>query len=220
MQKCDVCIYDNLVSSDVLEMVRRDADMIYAGKKRDQHTLEQSKINELLIELAMKGKRVLRLKGGDPFIFGRGGEEIEGLMKKNITFQVVPGISAANGVSSYSGIPLTHRDHAQSCLFLTGHFKEGIISFDWPKLIAEKQTVVIYMGLLSLQEMKKNLIKYGMSKNMPVAVVQSGTTQSQKVVIGQLRNISSKVNKARLKSPALIIIGTVVELRKDLNWFG
>ena len=220
MQKCDVCIYDNLVSSDVLEMVRRDADMIYAGKKRDQHTLEQSKINELLIELAMKGKRVLRLKGGDPFIFGRGGEEIEGLMKKNITFQVVPGISAANGVSSYSGIPLTHRDHAQSCLFLTGHFKEGIISFDWPKLIAEKQTVVIYMGLLSLQEMKKNLIKYGMSKNMPVAVVQSGTTQSQKVVIGQLRNISSKVNKARLKSPALIIIGTVVELRKGLNWFG
>jgi len=220
MQKCDVCIYDNLVSSDVLELVRRDADMIYAGKKRDQHTLEQSTINGLLIKLALSGKRVLRLKGGDPFIFGRGGEEIEGLMDKGISFQVVPGISAANGVSSYSGIPLTHRDHAQSCLFLTGHFKDGVIDFDWPKLIVEKQTLVIYMGLLSLKEVKTNLIKYGMNKGMPVAVIQSGTTHNQKVVIGELRNISSKVNQARLKSPALIIIGSVVSLRKGLSWFG
>ena len=219
MQKCDICIFDNLVSQDVLGLVRRDADMIYAGKKRDQHTLEQATINDLLMKYAKKGKRVLRLKGGDPFIFGRGGEEIEGLMKENIPFQVVPGISAANGISSYSGIPLTHRDHAQSCLFLTGHFKEGVIDFDWPKLIVQNQTLVIYMGLLSLDEMKSNLIKHGMNQNMPVAVVQSGTTNNQKVVIGELKNIKSRVSKANIKSPALIIIGTVVNLRKDLSWF-
>jgi uroporphyrin-III C-methyltransferase/precorrin-2 dehydrogenase/sirohydrochlorin ferrochelatase len=219
MQKCDICIFDNLVSKDVLGLVRRDADMIYAGKKRDQHTLEQATINDLLMKYAKKGKRVLRLKGGDPFIFGRGGEEIEGLMKENIPFQVVPGISAANGISSYSGIPLTHRDHAQSCLFLTGHFKEGVIDFDWPKLIVQNQTLVIYMGLLSLDEMKSNLIEHGMNQNMPVAVVQSGTTNNQRVVIGELKNIKSRVSKANIKSPALIIIGTVVNLRKDLSWF-
>ena len=219
MQQCDICIYDNLVSSDVLELVRRDAEMIYAGKKRDQHTLEQSTINDLLMKFAKEGKKVLRLKGGDPFIFGRGGEEIEGLMKENIPFQVVPGISAANGISSYCGIPLTHRDHAQSCLFLTGHFKDGTIDFDWPKIIAERQTLVIYMGLLSLDEMKNNLIKHGMKKNMPIAVVQRGTTNKQRVVIGELKNIKSKVSKANIESPALIIIGTVVELRKDLSWF-
>ena len=219
MQQCDICIYDNLVSNDVLELVRRDAEMIYAGKKRDQHTLEQATINDLLMKHAKEGKKVLRLKGGDPFIFGRGGEEIEGLMKAAIPFQVVPGISAANGVASYSGIPLTHRDHAQSCLFLTGHFKEGVIDFDWPKLIVQKQTLVIYMGLLSLDEMKSNLIKHGMNPNMPVAVVQSGTTNNQKVVIGELKNIKSKVSRANIKSPALIIIGTVVYLRRDLSWF-
>lgn len=219
MQNCDICIYDNLVSSDILELVRRDAELIYAGKKRDQHTLEQSTINDLLMKFAKEGKRVLRLKGGDPFIFGRGGEEIEGLMKANIPFQVVPGISAANGISSYSGIPLTHRDHAQSCLFLTGHFKDGVIDFDWPKLIAQKQTLVIYMGLLSLDEMKRNLIKHGMNQNMPIAVVQSGTTNNQKVVIGELKNIRSKVSRSKIKSPALIIIGTVVNLRKNLSWF-
>ena len=219
MQQCDICIYDNLVSNDVLELVRRDAEMIYAGKKRDQHTLEQATINDLLMKHAKEGKKVLRLKGGDPFIFGRGGEEIEGLLKAAIPFQVVPGISAANGVASYSGIPLTHRDHAQSCLFLTGHFKEGVIDFDWPKLIIQKQTLVIYMGLLSLDEMKSNLIKHGMNQNMPVAVVQSGTTNNQKVVIGELKNIKSKVSRANIKSPALIIIGTVVNLRKDLSWF-
>ena len=171
------------------------------------------------MKFAKEGKKVLRLKGGDPFIFGRGGEEIEGLMKENIPFQVVPGISAANGISSYCGIPLTHRDHAQSCLFLTGHFKDGTIDFDWPKIIAERQTLVIYMGLLSLDEMKNNLIKHGMKKNMPIAVVQRGTTNKQRVVIGELKNIKSKVSKANIESPALIIIGTVVELRKDLSWF-
>ena len=219
MQKCDVCIYDNLVSDEILELVRRDAEMIYAGKKRDQHTLSQEKINDLLVTFAKQGKRVLRLKGGDPFIFGRGGEEIESLMMHKISFQVVPGISAANGISSYAGIPLTHRDHAQSCLFLTGHFKDGAIDFEWPKLIVEKQTLVIYMGLLSLGELTKNLIDHGMSKLMPIAVIENGTTKNQKVVTGELKNIKGKVTRARIKSPALIIVGTVVKLREKLNWF-
>jgi uroporphyrin-III C-methyltransferase/precorrin-2 dehydrogenase/sirohydrochlorin ferrochelatase len=219
MQKCDVCIYDNLVSKDVLELVRRDADLVYAGKKKDQHTLSQDKINSLLIKFAKQGKRVLRLKGGDPFIFGRGGEEIESLMKYKIPFQVVPGITAASGVASYSGIPLTHRDHAQSCLFLTGHLKDGVIDFDWPKLIIENQTLVVYMGLLSLNELVDNLVQHGMKKKMPIAIIESGTTSKQRVVTGVLSNIKSKVSKSKIKSPALIIIGTVVTLRGKLNWF-
>ncbi len=219
MQKCDICIYDNLVSKDILELVRRDADLIYAGKKQDQHTLSQDKINSLLIKFAKQGKRVLRLKGGDPFIFGRGGEEIESLMKNKILFQVVPGITAASGIASYSGIPLTHRDHAQSCLFLTGHLKDGAIDFEWPKLIVKNQTLVVYMGLLSLKELVKNLIDHGMSKKMPIAIIESGTTDKQRVLIGELSNIKSKSNKSKIKSPALIIIGSVVNLRSKLNWF-
>ena len=219
MQKCDICIYDNLVSKDILELVRRDADLVYAGKKKDQHTLSQDKINSLLIKFAKQGKRVLRLKGGDPFIFGRGGEEIESLMKHKILFQVVPGITAASGVASYSGIPLTHRDHAQSCLFLTGHLKDGVIDFDWPKLIIENQTLVVYMGLLSLSELVDNLVKHGMIKKMPIAIIESGTTSHQRVVTGVLSNIKLKVSKSKIKSPALIIIGSVVTLRNKLNWF-
>ena len=219
MQKCDICIYDNLVSKDILELVRRDADLIYAGKKQDQHTLSQNKINNLLIKFAKQGKRVLRLKGGDPFIFGRGGEEIESLMKNKILFQVVPGITAANGVASYSGIPLTHRDHAQSCLFLTGHLKDGSIDFEWPKLIVNNQTLVVYMGLLSLNELVKNLLLHGMVKKMPIAIIESGTTSKQKVIIGELSNIKEKVSKLKIKSPALIIIGSVIKLRSKLDWF-
>ena len=219
MQKCDICIYDNLVSKDILELVRRDADLVYAGKKQDQHTLSQDKINSLLIKFAKQGKKVLRLKGGDPFIFGRGGEEIESLMKNKILFQVVPGITSANGVAAYSGIPLTHRDHAQSCLFLTGHIKDGVIDFEWPKLIVENQTLVVYMGLLSLNELVKNLIQNGMTKKMPIAIIESGTTAKQRVLIGELSNIKSKASKSKIKSPALIIIGSVVTLRGKLNWF-
>ena len=219
MQKCDICIYDNLVSKDILELVRRDADLVYAGKKQDQHTLSQDKINSLLIKFAKQGKKVLRLKGGDPFIFGRGGEEIESLMKNKILFQVVPGITSANGVAAYSGIPLTHRDHAQSCLFLTGHIKDGVIDFEWSKLIVENQTLVVYMGLLSLNELVKNLIQHGMTKKMPIAIIESGTTAKQRVLIGELSNIKSKASKSKIKSPALIIIGSVVTLRGKLNWF-
>ena len=219
MQKCDVCIYDNLVSEEVIELVRRDADMIFAGKKRDQHTFRQEKINDLLVKYAKKGKKVLRLKGGDPFIFGRGGEEIESLMSHKINFQVVPGISAANGVAAYAGIPLTHRDYAQSCLFLTGHFKDGKIDFDWPKLITEKQTLVIYMGLLSLPDFIKELVEHGQNKTMPVAVIQSGTTNAQRVIVGNIGSIKSKVVRSKIKSPALVIIGEVVKLRDQLKWF-
>ena len=219
MQKCDVCIYDNLVSDEVIELVRRDADMIFAGKKRDQHTFSQEKINDLLVKYAKKGKKVLRLKGGDPFIFGRGGEEIESLMSHKINFQVVPGISAANGVAAYAGIPLTHRDYAQSCLFLTGHFKDGKIDFDWPKLITEKQTLVIYMGLLSLPDFIKELVEHGQNKTMPVAVIQSGTTSAQRVIVGNIGSIKSKVVRSKIKSPALVIIGEVVKLRDQLKWF-
>jgi uroporphyrin-III C-methyltransferase/precorrin-2 dehydrogenase/sirohydrochlorin ferrochelatase len=219
MQKCDVCIFDNLVSDEVIELVRRDADMIFAGKKRDQHTFSQEKINDLLVKYAKKGKKVLRLKGGDPFIFGRGGEEIESLMSHKINFQVVPGISAANGVAAYAGIPLTHRDYAQSCLFLTGHFKDGKIDFDWPKLVTEKQTLVIYMGLLSLPDFIKELIEHGQNKTMPVAVIQSGTTSAQRVIVGNIGNIKNKLVRSKIKSPALVIIGEVVKLRDQLKWF-
>jgi len=219
MQKCDVCIYDNLVSDEVVELVRRDADMIFAGKKRDQHTFSQEMINDYLVKYAKKGKKVLRLKGGDPFIFGRGGEEIESLMSHKINFQVVPGISAANGVAAYAGIPLTHRDYAQSCLFLTGHFKDGKIDFDWPKLITDKQTVVIYMGLLSLPDFIKQLVEHGQKKTMPIAVIERGTTDSQKVIQGNIGNIINKITRSKIKSPALIIIGEVVKLRSQLKWF-
>lgn len=219
MQQCDVCVYDKLVSPEVMELVRRDAELIYVGKSRDQHTLPQEEINALLAELALAGKRVLRLKGGDPFIFGRGGEEIETLMQHGVPFQVVPGITAANGVSSYAGIPLTHRDYAQACLFITGHLKDGSLNLDWQAMARPRQTVVIYMGLVGLTQICEQLIAHGVSPAMPVAVVQQGTTQRQKVVTATLADLSEKVAAAGLKPPCLTIIGEVVQLREKLNWF-
>ncbi|MDO9150437.1 MAG: siroheme synthase CysG [Methylotenera sp.] len=219
MQQCDVCVYDKLVSPEVMELVRRDAELIYVGKSRDQHTLPQEEINALLAKLALQGKRVLRLKGGDPFIFGRGGEEIETLMEHGVPFQVVPGITAANGVSSYAGIPLTHRDYAQACLFITGHLKDGSLDLDWQAMARPRQTVVIYMGLVGLAQICEQLIKHGVSPDMPVAVVQQGTTQRQKVVAATLADLSEKVIEAGLKPPCLTIIGEVVHLREKLAWF-
>ena len=219
MQQCDVCVYDKLVSPEVMELVRRDAELIYVGKSRDQHTMPQEEINELLAKLALQGKRVLRLKGGDPFIFGRGGEEIETLMAHGVPFQVVPGITAANGVSSYAGIPLTHRDYAQACLFITGHLKGGNLDLDWVAMSRPRQTVVIYMGLVGLAEICEKLIAHGVSANMPVAVVQQGTTQRQRVVIATLADLAEKVESAGMKPPCLTIIGEVVKLRDKLNWF-
>ncbi|HEY0842965.1 siroheme synthase CysG [Methylotenera sp.] len=219
MQQCDVCVYDKLVSPEVMELVRRDAELIYVGKSRDQHTLPQEEINVLLAKLALQGKRVLRLKGGDPFIFGRGGEEIETLMEYGIPFQVVPGITAANGVSSYAGIPLTHRDYSQACLFITGHLKDGSLDLDWEAMARPRQTVVIYMGLVGLAQICEQLIKHGVSPDMPVAVVQQGTTQRQKVVTATLADLAEKVAEAGLKAPCLTIIGEVVHLREKLAWF-
>jgi uroporphyrin-III C-methyltransferase/precorrin-2 dehydrogenase/sirohydrochlorin ferrochelatase len=202
-----------------LDLVRRDAELIYVGKSRDQHTLPQEEINQLLARLALAGKRVLRLKGGDPFIFGRGGEEIETLMQQGVPFQVVPGITAANGVSSYAGIPLTHRDYAQACLFITGHLKNGVLDLDWAAMARPQQTVVIYMGLVGLEQICQQLMVHGVAADMPAAVIQQGTTQHQRVVSANLSDLASQVAAAKMKAPCLTIIGQVVQLREKLNWF-
>lgn len=219
MQKADVVVYDNLVSKPIVDMTRRDADRIFVGKKRADHTLRQEEINELLVRLAKEGKRVLRLKGGDPFIFGRGGEEIETLAAENIPFQVVPGITAASGVASYAGIPLTHRDYAQSCMFVTGHLKDGTMNLDWDALARPKQTVVVYMGLHGLDTLCAKLIEHGMPDTTPIAIVQQGTTQNQRVVTGTLLTLPDMAAIEILHAPTLIIIGGVVKLREKLQWF-
>jgi uroporphyrin-III C-methyltransferase/precorrin-2 dehydrogenase/sirohydrochlorin ferrochelatase len=219
MQKADIVLYDNLVSKPVLEMTRRDAERIFVGKMRGQHTMPQESINDLLVRLAKEGKRVLRLKGGDPFIFGRGGEEIETLSEHKINFQVVPGITAASGVAAYAGIPLTHRDHAQSCVFITGHLKEGGMDLDWEMLAHPNQTVVVYMGLHGLEILCSKLITHGLPESTPAAIVQQGTTQNQRVVCGTLATLPTIAEAAKLKAPTLIIIGGVVKLREKLSWF-
>ena len=219
MQKADICIYDNLVSKEIKNLVRRDAKFIYAGKLRSNHTLQQDDINKLLIQYARQGKNVLRLKGGDPFVFGRGGEEIEELMSNNISFQIVPGITSANGIAAYSGIPLTHRNHAKSVLFITGHEKDGTPSYDWQKIVSKEQTLVIYMGLTNIESITRSLIDAGMKKSTPSAIVQDGTTEKQKVIVGMLSNIAKKSRTNNIESPALIVIGDVVALRKKMKWF-
>ena len=219
LQNADVVVYDALVSEGVMALAGQDAELIYVGKTRANHTLPQKEINTLLIKLALQGRSVVRLKGGDPFIFGRGGEEIETLAAWGIPFQVVPGISAANGVSSYAGIPLTHRDYAQSVLYTTGHLKDGTVNLDWAALTHPYQTVVIYMGLGGLAEICDKIIENGQNPDMPAAAIQQGTTQKQKVVTGTLATLNNLVEAAKLKSPCLIIIGEVVKLREKLAWF-
>ncbi len=219
MQQADVVVYDRLVSPEILELVRRDSQQIYVGKQRNNHTVPQASINELLATLAKQGKRVVRLKGGDPFIFGRGGEEIETLMEQGIRFQVVPGITAASGCATYAGIPLTHRDHAQSCTFVTGHLKDGSIDLNWQQLSAPNQTIVIYMGLMGLEKICEQLIKHGCPNNHPIALIQQGTTAYQLVITGTLANLPQQIAKKEIKPPTLIIIGSVVNLHKKLTWF-
>ena len=219
MQKADVVLYDNLVSKPILEMTRRDADRIFVGKMRGNHTVPQEGINELLVRLALEGKRVLRLKGGDPFIFGRGGEELEKLAEHKINFQVVPGITAASGVSTYAGIPLTHRDYAQSCVFVTGHLKDNSMDLDWDMLARPKQTIVVYMGLQGLEMLCAQLIKHGLTGETPAAIVQQGTTPHQRVICGNLASLPSNPEIKTLQAPTLIIIGGVVSLRNKLSWF-
>lgn len=219
MQKADVVVYDRLVSPQILELVRRDAEKIYVGKAKSNHTLPQDDINQLMVDEAKKGNRVVRLKGGDPFIFGRGGEEIQTLIKHGIEFQVVPGITAASGASSYAGIPLTHRDHAQSVVFATGHLKNSTIDLNWPALAQKNQTAVFYMGLTGLPIICEKLIEHGLDANTPIALVQSATTEKQAVLTGTLSNIVAKQEEAQLQPPTLIIVGSVVSLRDELNWY-
>ena len=218
MQQADVVIYDRLVSAPILELCRRDAEKVYVGKARSNHAVPQEGINALLVKYAQAGKRVCRLKGGDPFIFGRGGEEIQELYEAGVSFQVVPGITAASGCSAYAGIPLTHRDYAQSVRFLTGHLKEGSPELPWSELVYEHQTLVLYMGLVGLESICEKLIAHGQRADMPVALISKGTTPEQKVVVGTLADIASKVAQHHIQAPTLTIIGEVVNLREQLKW--
>lgn len=218
MQQADVVIYDRLVSDPIMELCRRDAEKIYVGKARSNHAVPQEGINALLVKYAQEGKRVCRLKGGDPFIFGRGGEEIEELFAAGVAFQVVPGITAASGCSAYAGIHLTHRNYAQSVRFLTGHLKEGSPELPWSELVYENQTLVLYMGLVGLEKICQKLIAHGQRPDMPVALVSKGTTPEQKVVVGTLADIASKVTEHQIQAPTLTIIGEVVKLREQLQW--
>ncbi|MEQ8954975.1 MAG: siroheme synthase CysG, partial [Gammaproteobacteria bacterium] len=219
MHQADVVLYDRLVSAEVLARVRPDAEQIHVGKERDKHPVAQGTINQMLVDYAREGKKVLRLKGGDPFIFGRGGEELATLTEAGIPFQVVPGITAASGCAAYAGIPLTHRDHAQSVRFLTGHLQEGSPELDWDSLINPQETLVFYMALLGLETICQKLIDHGRSPDVPVAVIQQGTLKSQKVVTGTLADIHARVEQASLRAPTLTIVGEVVTLRDELSWF-
>jgi uroporphyrin-III C-methyltransferase/precorrin-2 dehydrogenase/sirohydrochlorin ferrochelatase len=219
MQQADVVVYDRLVAEPILAMTRRDARRIYVGKERNNHVMRQEEINRLLADLARDGHRVLRLKGGDPFIFGRGGEEIDTLAEQGIPFQVVPGITAAAGCAAYAGIPLTHRDYAQSVTFVTGHLKDGTMNLDWPRLAQPGQTLVFYMGLIGLPVIVRELLAQGMSPAMPVALIQQGTTQLQRVYTGTLADILERVASDPPKPPTLILVGEVVKLRDKLAWF-
>ncbi len=219
MQQADVVIYDRLVSAPILDLCRRDAQMVYVGKARSDHAVPQEGINQLLVKYAQKGHRVLRLKGGDPFIFGRGGEEIEELADAGIPFQVVPGITAASGCSSYAGIPLTHRDYAQSVRFVTGHLKNNSADLPWNELVHPNQTIVFYMGLMGLPVICEQLVAHGMSPDTPMALVQKGTTSEQKVVIATLSTMVEEIRQQPVAAPTLIIVGHVVSLHSKLKWF-
>ncbi len=219
MQQAEVVLYDRLIGPQILNLVRRDAERIFVGKEPDNHPIPQPEITRMLVRLAGEGKRVLRLKGGDPFIFGRGGEEIEELARHGIPFQVVPGITAAAGCAAYAGIPLTHRDHAQVCIFVTGHMKDGALDLDWETLVRPRQTIAVYMGLSTLGALAGELVQRGARRDLPVAVIDNGTRRNQTVVIGTLETIAPRVEGAKLKGPAMVIIGTVVQLADRLAWF-
>nr|VFJ90717.1 MAG: uroporphyrinogen-III C-methyltransferase /precorrin-2 dehydrogenase [Candidatus Kentron sp. H]VFJ91797.1 MAG: uroporphyrinogen-III C-methyltransferase /precorrin-2 dehydrogenase [Candidatus Kentron sp. H]VFJ98435.1 MAG: uroporphyrinogen-III C-methyltransferase /precorrin-2 dehydrogenase [Candidatus Kentron sp. H] len=219
MQQADVVVHDRLVSEAVVDLTRRDAQRIYVGKERDNHALPQEDINQLLVRLAREGKRVLRLKGGDPFIFGRGGEEIDTLAEKGIPFQVVPGITAASGCAAYAGIPLTHRDFAQSCVFVTGHLRNGAVNLNWDSLIHPEQTIVFYMGLKGLSLICEGLVRRGLADTTPAALIQEGTTPKQRVFVGTLRTLPDIISHTEIKPPTLLIVGGVVTLHEKLSWF-
>ena len=219
MQQADVVLYDNLVAAELLELVRRDAERVFVGKQRANHTMAQEDINHLMLRLAKDGKRVLRLKGGDPFTFGRGGEEIALLAEHGVPFEVVPGITSASGAAAYAGIPLTHRDYAQSVTFVTGHKQDGSIQLDWPALVRDGQTVVVYMGLAMAAEICQAFIAHGKAANTPAAVVHRATTRQQRTVTGTLATLPALIGEHAISSPSLIIVGEVVALSSHLSWF-
>ena len=219
LASADVVVYDHLVGPGVVELIRAGAERIYVGKERSHHSMAQGDINQLLVRLARQGRDVVRLKGGDPFVFGRGGEELQALAAEGVPFEVVPGITAACGVASYAGIPLTHRDCAQSCTFVTGHLKDGSCDLDWPALARPRQTVVIYMGLSGLSAICGQLVAHGLPADWPAAVVAQGTLAGQQVVCATLGTLADAVAQAGLQSPCLTIVGQVVKLRDELAWF-
>lgn len=218
IQQADVVLHDSLVTAEILELVRRDAERICVGKRAGAHSVAQEETNQLLVRLAQEGKRVVRLKGGDPFIFGRGGEELEVLAEAGISFQVVPGITAAAGVTAYAGIPLTHREHAQSVTFITGHCKPDSDGIDWAQLARGHQTLAIYMGTVKATEIQQRLISHGRSASTPIAVISRGTRLDQQVLTGSLNQLDELAKQA--PTPALLVIGEVAALHHKLSWFG
>lgn len=219
LKQADIVLYDRLVSQDVMALIKPGAELLYVGKRRDDHSVPQANINQLLVDHAKLGKRVIRLKGGDPFMFGRGGEEIETLIDENIPFQVVPGITAASGCSAYAGIPLTHRDYAQSVQFVTGQLQNGSIDLCWKELIAPRKTLVFYMSLKNLTFICQSLIEHGMNESMPVALIEKGSTSEQRVLVSNLKQLPEELKRQNIGSPSLFIVGEVVSLSKKLDWF-
>jgi uroporphyrin-III C-methyltransferase / precorrin-2 dehydrogenase / sirohydrochlorin ferrochelatase len=219
LAEADAVVYDRLVGPGILDLARRDAQRITVGKARSHHTLPQAEINMLLVRLAREGARVVRLKGGDPFVFGRGGEELEALAAHGIRFEVVPGVTAATGIAAYAGIPLTHREHAQAVTFVTGHLKSGTMDLDWPALARPRQTVVVYMGLAGLPTLCRELVAHGLPATTPAAIVEGGTTAGQRVAIGTLADLPVRARAAMFVPPTLIVVGDVVRLHETLAWF-
>ena len=217
--QADALVYDHLVGEGIMDLARSDARLIYAGKEASKHTLPQGSINQLLVDLAREGLSVVRLKGGDPFIFGRGGEELETLVASDIPFEVIPGVTAAAGCPAYSGSPLTHRDHAQAPTFVTGHLKDGSVNLDWPALARPCHTIVFYMGIGAAAEICRQMISHGLPPTTPAAVVRNGTLPDQQTLLATLGTLPERINESEIKPPALIIVGSVVSLHEKLSWF-
>lgn len=217
--QADTLVYDHLVGDAIMELAHPDARRIYAGKEASKHTLPQDSINQLLVDLAREGRSVVRLKGGDPFIFGRGGEELETLLNSGIPFEVVPGVTAAAGCAAYSGFPLTHRDHAQAVTFVTGHLKDGTVNLDWPALARPRHTVVFYMGIGAASEICRQMIEHGLASTTPAAVVRNGTLPDQQTLLATLGTLPQRILESDIKPPALIVVGSVVGLHEKLSWF-